>query len=43
MTVACIGVNFDLTNGYFTLAPDFLDGSPLTVELDFGPDARRAH
>jgi flagellar hook protein FlgE len=26
----------DLTNGYFTLAPDFLGGSPLTVELDFG-------
>ena len=26
----------DLTNGYFTLAPDFLGGSPLNVELDFG-------
>ncbi|UCG64994.1 MAG: flagellar hook protein FlgE [Deltaproteobacteria bacterium] len=26
----------DLTNGYFTLAPDFLGGSPLSVELDFG-------
>jgi flagellar hook protein FlgE len=26
----------DLTNGYFTLAPDFLGGSPLTVELNFG-------
>jgi len=26
----------DLTNGYFTLAPDFLGGSPLTVEIDFG-------
>jgi flagellar hook protein FlgE len=27
----------DLTNGHFTFAPDFLDGSsPLTVELDFG-------
>lgn len=26
----------DLTNGYFTLAPDFLGTSPLTVELDFG-------
>ncbi|MBW1715892.1 MAG: flagellar hook protein FlgE [Deltaproteobacteria bacterium] len=26
----------DLTNGYFTLAPDFLGGSPLAVELDFG-------
>jgi flagellar hook protein FlgE len=26
----------DLTNGYFTLSPDFLGGSPLTVELDFG-------
>ena len=26
----------DLTNGYFTLAPDFLGGSPLTVELVFG-------
>ncbi len=26
----------DLTNGYFTLAPDFLGTSPLTVKLDFG-------
>jgi flagellar hook protein FlgE len=26
----------DLTNGYFTLHPDFLGGSPLGVELDFG-------
>jgi len=26
----------DLTNGYFTLSPDFLGGSPLGVELDFG-------
>jgi flagellar hook protein FlgE len=26
----------DLTNGYFTLSPDFLDGYPLTVGLDFG-------
>jgi flagellar hook protein FlgE len=26
----------DLTNGFFTLSPDFLGGSPLTVELDFG-------
>ncbi len=26
----------DLTNGYFTISPDFLGGSPLTVELDFG-------
>jgi len=26
----------DLTNGYFTLAPDFLGGFPLAVELDFG-------
>jgi len=26
----------DLTNGHFTVAPDFLGGYPLTVELDFG-------
>jgi len=26
----------DLTNGYFTLGPDFLGGSPLNIELDFG-------
>jgi len=26
----------DLTNGYFTLSPDFLGGSPLTVELNLG-------
>jgi len=26
----------DLTNGYFTLAPDFLGTSPLTVELNLG-------
>ena len=28
--------NTDLTNGHFTVAPDFLGGYPLTVELDFG-------
>ena len=26
----------DLTNGHFTVAPDFLGGFPLTVGLDFG-------
>ena len=26
----------DLTNGHFTFAPDFLGGSPLSVELDLG-------
>jgi flagellar hook protein FlgE len=26
----------DLTHGYFTLAPDFLGGFPLTVEMNFG-------
>jgi flagellar hook protein FlgE len=26
----------DLTNGYFTVAPDFIAGSPMNVKLDFG-------
>jgi len=26
----------DLTDGYFTFAPDFLSGSPMNIELDFG-------
>ncbi len=26
----------DLTDGYFTFAPDFLAGSPMNIEIDFG-------